>query len=395
MAMSPEKMYGPSSGRNIRRRARWAVVAVAAVLIASCGNSSNEESATSDRRGKAVQSSSEVVASDSELNSDEVDNNTSANRPEGTWSMLTWHKDNGTETTIGGQLYERMWKFTPTCESGPCDIEVSAGGASGTYTPEGEFLFDSDDPLANAGFLLTWDDTAKEYVLSDEGTNSCVFDDGTSIEDGFTRSTVSRLKFTPANSDSPAMLTGHRTESYEATTEAATAGCAQSDVEYTVSGTPAGSFTNPTFNIAGEYQTTGVVSTNDGNEHASWAGADPGFSNRFGRWVIAGSGEDLTLTGIEQLTMDLSDQAPWSGSITSEPADCTDLQTGEYYGQWTITESVSEMQVIGLTASGEPILVTMWELLIPIAPEEASFDCGVDDVTARVHLLPVAAIEQY
>lgn len=309
--------------------------------------------------------------------------------------MLTWHKDNGTETTIGGQLYERMWKFTPTCESGPCDIEVTAGGVSGTYTPEGEFLFDSDDELANAGFLLTWDDAANEYVLSDEGLNACVFEDGSSIEDGFARMTVSRLVFTSADSSSPAMLTGNRTESYAATDEAVTAGCAQSDVEYTVSGTPVGSFTSETLEIAGEYQTTGVVSTNNGNEHASWAGAEPGFSNRFGKWSIAGSGNELTLTGIEQLTMDLSDQSPWSGSITGEPADCTDLQTGEYYGQWTITEAVSEMEVIGLTAAGDPILVTMWELQIPIAPEEASFDCGVDDVTARVHLLPVAAIEHY
>lgn len=380
MAMPNTTINAPLPCRRHRRATRWALVVVAAVVLGACGGDSNSESANSERRD-----ASQI----------ETAINESTDRPEGTWSMLTWHKDNGSESSMGGRLFERMWTLTPTCDVGPCDIEVTAGGDSGTFTPQGEHVFEADDVLANAGFLLTWDDDAREYVIHDEGTNSCVFEDGHEIADGFTRVVASRLAFQPPVDGQPASLLGGRTESFEASDEAVAAGCDQPDIEYTVSGSPEGSFANQSDNIVGEYQTTGVVSTNDGNEHASWSNAGPGFSNSFGKWVIEGANGELTLTGIEGLTMDLSSEAPWSGTITSPPTECADLQTGEFYGEWTITESVTDMQIIGRTSTGAPILVTMWELLIPVSPESANVDCGVDDVTARVHLLPIDAIEAY
>lgn len=115
-------------------------------------------------------------------------------RPEGEWVIVSWTTAREGQTQLG-DAGQRLERFTPTCDEGPCDIEVTPGGVDGTYLPEGITPAEGQDPSTEPSTLV-WDEASGTYTRQIERLSSCTTESGV-VPDGYMVTSTGTFTFVP------------------------------------------------------------------------------------------------------------------------------------------------------------------------------------------------------
>ena len=342
----------------------WCVCAVALLATVGCGGSDDESSSTT-APDKAEETS------------------TAAERPEGTWNTVRWSTER--EGAALGDAVQSVATFTPKCDDGPCDIEVTPAGANGTYRPEGYAIADPVTP--GEPYTLTWDESTGTYVDHDEpALESCTTADGKVVQDGYSVERTATYEFEPAKDSKPASVHGTYVEVATGTPTGAPQGCTDYKATWTVAGAPADAFAEGGPSFADSYVITEVVEVTEPVDQRP-----KGF-----RGVIAADakvtteGDSVLLAGTRSVPAKLTEtDGAWFGTATDATSRCSD---GEGPGEYDSTETWTGLRTIALTEQGAPILSGRWDVMeTPNATGQAN-GCTVGSNKGYVILVPTAAV---
>lgn len=347
-----------------------AALALAGALgVSGCGGSS-ETSEEGDGGGGGETTTSEAPA-------------TAAERPEGEWVMVEWLTAREGATQLGDATESRV-KFTPTCDEGPCDIEVTPAGADGTYLPEGYPVTEGTTP-SSTPFTLRWDEASGTYRIDRAARpSSCTVETGV-IPDGYTLTTTGQYTFVPPSDGRPPGLQGTGEEVAVGTEVGLPAGCTNFTETIASAGAPVDADLSDT-DLAGTYVVTEIVEATEPADQRP-----TGFRGvLFPDAAVEAKKESYTLKGLsdEPVALEESD-GTWSGSGTSTSRRCSE---GEGPGEFDSTETWSDLRPGAVPTPGGVVLSGTWELVEN--PNEAGVAAGCSFVSNKgwVILVPSSAV---
>ena len=342
----------------------WCVCAVALLATVGCGGSDDESGSTT------APDKAEKVS-------------TAVERPEGTWNLAFWTTER--EGAALGDALQSVVTFTPKCDSGPCDIDITPAGANGTYRPEGYPVADPVEP--GTPYTATWDEKSGTYVRHDEPKlDSCTTADGKVVQDGYSVERTTTYEFEPAKDSKPASVHGTYVEVATGTPTGAPQGCTDYKATWTVAGAPADAFAEGGPSFADSYVITEIVEATEPVDQRP-----KGF-----RGVIAADakvtteGDSVLLAGTRSVPAKLTEtDGAWSGSATDATSRCSE---GDGPAEYDSTETWTGLRTIALTQQGTPILAGRWDVMeTPNATGQAN-GCTVGSNKGYVILVPSAAV---
>jgi hypothetical protein len=352
---------------------RWVTAAAITVLLAvgaaGCGGDGDDAAGGSD-----------------DQNSTTTEAPVDTTRPSGEWVRVTWQLTRSDyPDLVKGDSGEARVKLTPTCEAGPCDIEVAPNGADGSYRPEGVPRREGVEVNRDPGTLV-WDEASATYTQTSTRRSSCTNVDGEIIEDAYDTTTVFTLVYTEPTDDAPARMSGTTTEKVESTDAGLAGDCTPYESSYGVAMAPEGAFDEQAPSILGEYTPTEtVVKVEPSGER------EPGTRGLLRVQTIAGTDDEPLITGaLEQATPLTRAGATWSGTSETKGTECI-LGTPVADG-FEGVESWTNLQVIAVDDEDRPILSSDWTF------EENPTDAGVDagcsfgSNTGRLVMIPTEAL---
>lgn len=187
-----------------------------------------------------------------------------ADRPEGTWLTIRRHEiaEPKYDGFKQGHPFAREWELVPTCESGPCDVELRPG-ADGDYAPPG-FPTDPEAEQSEPGMLELQEDGS--YALDETETDTWCFDlDGMQVERAATFVRQIDLTFVPASGSEPALLQGTLADAQVLNDKGRERGCTEYADAYNLVGQPADAWNDADYSefSFGSYTWGGTVIDGD------------------------------------------------------------------------------------------------------------------------------------
>ncbi|QXC59745.1 hypothetical protein KSP35_15335 [Aquihabitans sp. G128] len=357
-----------------RRRPPWthlAVLAVVAGAMAACGGTSEEGSKAAPKTTADPTTTTRPT--------DEA-------RPEGRWTfVLTTTARSDVSDLDPGVAVVRLATLTPSCDEGPCDVDVAPAGAKGTYLPEGVAFRDTpnSDPAT-----YRWDGSAKTYTrVSGPRTSSCTNVDGKVVADAYTDTTTTTMEFHPPEADRPATMTGTYVEKVEATEAGLKEGCTAYEETGTAVATPTGSLTEGAgLDLHGAYIGTEVVTKIDAD-----GAQPPGFIGLLGRFELTRSGKGYDAKGIIGTAALAPDGTGFTGRTASVERPCT--TTPETPKAYASVEELADLEPVALTEDGDPILAGRWTLSEEATPVGTAAGCASSTNTGYLVLVPAASLD--
>jgi len=292
-------------------------------------------------------------------------------RPEGDWAVMRWEAEHGGE---GGyaSVTQVLYRLTPTCKSGPCDLEVTGAGLDGSaYLTEMPSRDGAPDPGPMTGFTMSWNATDETYSYSNTEPSQCFAEGGAVVEHGYDLKTTGVLKFTAGSDSSAAAMHGTREMVATATPEGAAAGCETFSEKFVMAASPLGAFVENPPSLAGEYWASmwiaeiappdanrpkGVILTF--NNPVTFIGEDSSYI--LGSWFGAPAALAPSGDGI------------WSGSATSNTDTCTESSIG---GEYDSSQKWENPQIVTLTASGKPVISANYSWVAEPSPAGVAKGC--------------------
>lgn len=164
-----------------------------------------------------------------------------------------------------GHPYAREYELVPTCESGPCDVELRPG-ADGNINPPG-FPADPEFEQPEPGMLELQEDGTYLYEYSDADT-WCSDLEGNRIEQAADFARLIDLTFTPASGSEPALLEGTRADALQVNDKGRKSGCEGYSDGFNIVGQPADAWNDADYSAFsfGSYTWGGTVI--DGDERS-------------------------------------------------------------------------------------------------------------------------------
>lgn len=372
--------FEPASNRVVDMWDGMRTMAIAVTLVtvlAGCGDSGVDEAATSSTTTTPPGSVDGTSTTTSEVPK-------YPDRPEGDWYNVRWDTvgQDGTKDRQGvaGLVH---YTFTPTCEigQGPCDIEMTGAGPDGGAFPVGHPHSDSNRPFT---VMMEWDETSGTYVTTAEEKTECFPDDGSTITDGYTITTIARYTFTAETDDSPAHMTSDREITYEpATEEAAAAGCTPLTTRQKSAAAPMSAFKDSAPSLVGTYVMSVTIEEWTPPEEGYERGVAALFDDRVeitddqGAYRIKGTTDDaVALTEADGV---------FSATSVDAFANCNVTGPEDYDAK----EMWSDLSVVAVTDTGQPILSGIRHYLAEPNPVARAMGCERLSEKGWVILLPV------
>lgn len=306
-------------------------------------------------------------------------------RPEGDWVMVSW------EATRNGEpqshsltaVRARAWTLSPTCPSGPCDIEVTP---TDDGLPPGNDGFEGYE--AGEAFTLTWDADEQRYTtVTEVASESCktVDADGAPVTYPATYSTrlVDSYEFVAGSPGTPAQLVGSREGTYTNIDSANAQPCPTFTFTSTRFASPSIDEDATAEDLLGEFHVTEQVYETDPPNRA------PGFEGTLIENATI-EGDPPTLSGVRGPIELTEGDSGWGGTTTVTGGSCTG---GTDDGHFEYEETWSDLQPIARTPDGELVWGGNVELAENPTPAGVTAGCVFGLNTGYVTLLPASALD--
>lgn len=347
-----------------------------AVTFSACGGSEDSKRGEDDKSTASSTSTSTTAPEP-------------AQRPEGDWSVMRWEIETGDEDA-SGEVSQVLYKITPTCEAGPCDLEITGAGQNGSAfpaeMPSRDGSTSGSTPMK--GFTMAWDEDGGTYGYTTTENQQCFAADGAVVDQGFEVKMTAVLEFTAETGSAPAALHGTRDFVGTPTPEGAAAGCAAFATKSLVAAAPVGAFAENPPSLTGEYVMALWLEESLPPSDDKAKGTQVTFDDAV---TMSGDSNKYSIKSWFDVPAELSPSGDgiWSGSATTITETCSDSGSG---GEYDSTQEWENLQVVALTESGAPIISTGYAWVAEPNPAGVAIGCEKSAESGYAFLLPRDAV---
>jgi hypothetical protein len=355
---------------------RVAALSIAAALaLAGCSSSSDDDTATSDTTGPTTTAAPPP----------------NSTRPEGTWNVVTWQieRDGDPDNANRGLAKVRVHELTPTCDTGPCNLDVKPAGEEGTYLPPGMPIKDSARPdPSDPARTYVWDPSAKTYTLEVKQTGvDCTSPTAGEVKGVYDGTTTYTLTFTPATDEKPASMRGTYTDISTATPEGEAQGCTKISESGVIAASPVDALaTDDSSGLAASYTPTESVIEHTDTERPL------GFTGKLTPMTITSAAEGFTIKGLTGAETALTGtDSGWKASTEPVEGSCN-FQDGQVVeSAYSVTESWTDLRPVTRTEAGGPVLIGTWTMDSQPTDAGTAGGCPAQINKGFIVLVPVEA----